>query len=60
METRYHIDNGRMMIEAPHTKEGKEKLAKIRSLRKAYKGRRIQKVIQAYPSKIRYYREYQM
>lgn len=60
METGYHLANDRMMIEAPATKAGRDVLVGIRKIRKAYKGRRITKVIQAYPSKIRYYREYKL
>ena len=60
MENRWHINNDRMMIEAPATKVGKEKLESIRKIRPSYKNRKIRKVIQAYPSKIRYYREYRL
>lgn len=60
MERRYHIDDGNIMVEAPHTIEGKKRLEEIRKQKKSFKGRRIKDVIQAYPSTIKYYRVYKL
>ncbi len=59
-EGRYHMSSDNHMVEAPHNAVGKAKLEVIRKKDRRFKGRRIQSVLQAYPSQIRYYQVYRL
>ena len=59
MERRYHLSSSRYMVEAPRTAAGRARLEAIRARDSRFKGRRIQDILQAFPSRIKYYRVYE-
>jgi len=52
MELRLHIDNGFYMREFSDTAEGLKDAKEFRKNHEEFKGRKIRKIIQAFPSKI--------
>ena len=60
MESRWHMSNSKVMVEAPYTEDGRMELDLMRKSMGEFKYARIKQVLQAEPSKVELLRIYLM